>query len=241
MDAKRLSEKARALLAASQVEPAAFCPYCGVEIVPSPTKSGKCPTCFERVIVAKRTGEYVPSLMTVEQAECNKRAATEERERNKALERAAELGFTDDDIDATIAELSAQWGHPPSPRDLVWQLSNKAVVLAVQRADTARLYRAKRIQGDVLEDEGRSRLEVDQSAHDVLLRNHDTVCIQHGMPREVFVSTLKTCCPHCAEWSGRVVPITVALAEKSLPNQECTNPRCRCSWRVDYRTAPQEA
>jgi len=231
--AERL-EKARALLAASNTSVQSFCPYCGVEIVPTPKSSRKCPTCGERVIVAKRAGEEIPSLLTVEQAEQNKRLIAESRQRKKVLDRARKLGCSEADVDVMDAELTAKWGRPPSLNDLVWALTNKQVLVAGGRGDWGWLSRIYQVQGDVLQEEGKSTIEADQRAQDMLLHYYEGVCAQVALPAEVVVSSRKACCPACAELSGSVVPIARAKAERILPNPGCTHPRCRCMWRVDY-------
>jgi predicted RNA-binding Zn-ribbon protein involved in translation (DUF1610 family) len=232
-------EKARALLAARENEPLSFCPYCGVEITPLPKTSRACPICGEKVVLAKRVGEEQPSLLTIEQAEENTRIADVTRARRKARERAHKLGFDDHDMDEMSADLTAKRGQPPSPRDLAWALSIKAIFAAGQRPDWAAMSRAYQVQGDVLEEEGRSTIVVDQQANESLLRYYEGVCESQGLPSEVVISTRKTCCPECAKRSGQVVRIANAPASGALPNQACTAPRCRCSWRVDYRGLSQ--
>jgi hypothetical protein len=229
-------EKARALLAAGQSEPLSFCPYCGVEINPMPKTTSPCPTCGEKVVRATCVGEELPSLLTVEQAEENARLVGMTRARKKARERAHKLGFDARDMDKMSVELTAKWGQPPNPRDLIWALSNKAVVVAGQCLDWAAMSRAYQVQGDVLEEEGRSTTLVDEQANAALLRYYEGIC-GNG---EVFVSTRKACCPQCAERSGQVVQISEALAGHILPNSACIASRCRCSWRVDYRELCQQ-
>ena len=227
-------EKARALLAARESEPLSFCPYCGVEIAPLPKTSRACPTCGERVVLAKRVGEALPSLLTVEQAEENTRLADVTRARKSARERARKLGFGDRDMDEMSADLTAKRGGPPSPRDLVWALSIKAIFAAGERPDWAAMSGAYRVQGDVLEEEGRSTIVVDQEAQAALLRYYEGICQIQGLPSEVVVSTREDCCPECAQRSGQVAQIADALAGEALPNPACTSPRCRCSWRVEH-------
>jgi len=232
-------EKARALLAARESEPLPFCPYCGVEITPMPKTSRACPTCGEKVVLAKRVGEELLSLLTVEQAEENTRLVDVSRARKTARERARRLGLDDRDMEEMSADLTAKRGRPPSPRDLVWALSIKAIFAAGQRPDWAAMSRAYRVQADVLEEEGRPMIVVDQQANESLLRYYEGVCQSQGLPSEVVVSTRKTCCPECAKRSGQVARIADALAGGALPNPACTAPRCRCSWRVDYRGLSQ--
>ncbi len=223
-------EKARPLLAASQSEPLSFCPYCGVEIAPTPKTSRACPTCGKKVVRVKRIGEELPSLLTVEQAEENVRLVGMTRARKKARERAHKLGFDARNMDEMSVELTAKWGRPPNPRDLIWALSNKAVVVAGQCRDWAAMSRAYQVQGDVLEEDGRSTTLVDEQANAALLRYYEGI---RG-DGEVFVSTRKACCPQCAELAGQVVQISEALAGHILPSLACTASRCRCTWRVDY-------
>ena len=228
-------QKAKALLEASNAGGPVLCPYCGVEIASPPRATGKCPACGEKVVMAKRPGEESRTPFTVEQAEGNKKALASARTRKKAIEHARGIGCTDSEFAAKEQELADKWGRPPSPNDVFWGLSNERLAKFPsfdKYSKWAELFRIYEHQTRVLVEEGRPHLDVAKKASEAFLHHLEDQCRFWGK-EGVSIATRKDCCPECSRLGGQRLSIAEALETLPIPNEKCTNERCRCTWKAD--------
>ena len=226
---------AKALLEASNAGGPVLCPYCGVEIASPPRATGKCPACGEKVVMAKRPGEESRTPFTVEQAEGNKKALASARTRKKAIEHARGIGCTDSEFAAKEQELADKWGRPPSPNDVFWGLSNERLAKFPsfdKYSKWAELFRIYEHQTRVLVEEGRPHLDVAKKASEAFLHHLEDQCRFWGK-EGVSIATRKDCCPECSRLGGQRLSIAEALETLPIPNEKCTNERCRCTWKAD--------
>ena|GEM_PF-967283 len=230
-------KKARAMFEADGAEPASNCPYCGVEIVPPPTRSGKCPTCGKKVIRSKRPGEEFATLFTIEQAGENKKGVELARARKRALDHTRKIGCTDSEFAAKERELAKKWGRTPSPNDIFWEISNELL----SRASTfdkyslwGKLHSIYEHQARVLVEEGKPHLQTSKEASKAHLHVLEEMCQGMGYKKEVHIVVGKKCCPECAKLDGQRMSISKALDSLPIPNEQCMHERCKCSWGIDY-------
>lgn len=233
-------KKARALLEADSAKPVSLCPYCGIDITPPPKATGKCPICGEKVVMAKRPGEEVASLFTIDQAEKNKKAVELARAQKRALDHARKIGCTDSEFAAKERELAKKWGKPPSPNDVFWGLSNELVTKFPsfdKYSRWSKLYFIYEHQARVLFEEGRPHVHVAKEASKAYVRHLEEQCRKLGLKQEVYIATRKECCPECAKLAGQRMSFTEALDTLPIPNERCVHRRCQCSWKIDYGEA----
>ena len=230
-------KKARALLEADRAKPVSPCPYCGIEMTPPSKATGKCPACGEKVVRAKRPGEEVATLFTIEQAEENKKGIELARARKKALDHARKIGCTDSEFVSKEQELAKKWGKTPSPNDVFWGISNDLLSKFPSFDKYSRwgkLYRIYEHQARVLVEGGRPHVHVAKEASRAYLRHLEEMCRELGLKQEVYIATGRDCCPECAKLGGQRMSLTKALDTLPIPNEQCTHGRCQCSWKADY-------
>ena len=209
--------------------PAAFCPYCGVELVPPPKASKKCPHCGQKIHRQTVAGTDERRLMTEAQAAENDKAWEPYHAHDESVRIAQSLGFSQSDFERVQGELASHWGREPPSHDVLWRLMNEGLLLARARGDLLKQSAIYGEQAHLLYQEGRPYLELARKAAQLRLQyeaSRDPLRRLH-----VYSANDPYVCPSCRALANRRRGWTVAeaLEDPPLPNPKCASGWCRCS------------
>lgn len=219
-----------------------FCPHCGAEISPPPTRKRKCPHCRETILVRTRPDNRQRVIVTEAQAEEIDQAWGEKRAEDWLAKKSRAYGATEDDVARVQSELTQQFGRPPATRDVAWRLANERVSMLTQREDwggLGNLYWQMALQ---LYEEGRNHTDLAKEANRFKLLGMRESSPRGGKTR---VQVL-TACPASKTFDDRVFTIDQALEEMPIPAADCDHHIraivpgrpgwCGCCWlNVDHK------
>lgn len=219
-----ISARNHAVVSAAKVAPAElapFCPHCGAEIVPPPTRKRKCPHCGEVFLVRTRPENRQRVVVTEAQAAMIDAQWEGVHAENGLRRQVQAYGATEADAARVEANLKAQWGQRPSPADLAWGVANDQVAKLSQAEDwrgLGQLYWQMALQ---LYNEGHGHFDLAREARRFeLLGLRDSPLLQPGMGYGVRVLGCKeNYCGHCL--SDEVMSVDQALERMPIPRADC--------------------
>jgi hypothetical protein len=194
------------------------CPYCGVPLGTPPTRKRKCEACGQYIYV--RAGEPVTG----------DRAGTIDWLKNLQLSQAV--------FDEAETALTAQFGHKPEYRDVLWRLLNNRVT-ASSSADSLKM--TYRWMARFVFEEGRDPSPYLQQSHEAELLGWKRDLSFARQLRVTILAAGPSSCPACRQLDGHTLSLDDALASHPLPVKACTNDApavgapgwCRCCYLVD--------
>ena len=207
------------------------CPACGEALPVGGAAARVCPHCRAQLVMRTRRADNVRLLLTREQARDFDETRTDAEKRADAVARAANLGLSLDEFERQERELTQLRGRPPAPREVFWTLAENAIPAARRTGEWHRLSLIYWQQAQLLFDEGRPYLDARREASRAELRKYAAArAITH-------VRTIATGgCPSCRAISRQSFSVAEALRDLPVPNEECENGWCRCTWAVSLDT-----
>jgi hypothetical protein len=149
----------------------------------------------------------------------------------KAQRLIQEIGASLEDYARIEAELLAEFGCVPAPRDVFWRAANEIVVAGAQRNQWSIVAWAYwKMAYTLFEDE---------QPHQHLARECERAFVLDYLTKrnamnqtegKVLRILANACCEECEAFHLREYTFDEALEENPLPPSGCTNGWCSCSW-----------
>ena len=200
------------------------CPYCGVQIIPIPTRKKKCPFCGEIVYVKRRPGQSVISVVTQQQAiDFEKEWGCYNLER-KYIAIFETYGVTEDIYQKRKTEWINNNGSEVLIRDFIWSILTDLVKLNTNKyIGLKQLYYQMTI---FLAEEGKETYEIRRQGERLELIE----LMKIGSKRVVILGPGDQSCDSCKQFNGKIFTIHEALEKMPIPNRDCTHDigLCRC-------------
>jgi predicted RNA-binding Zn-ribbon protein involved in translation (DUF1610 family) len=208
------------------------CPSCGVILDPAPTKSRKCPHCSERIVVRTQQGTRV--LLREDEVAQADEAKFKAASKSRMMKLTNNLGLEDPSTawDKTEAELVREWRREPSPQDVFWRLSNRAIQEAQVSNDLQRLSLIYFTQARLLHEEKRDHLPLLREGLRAGLRStlEATADLLPSEPRVQILGVTRDSLPACTADNNRIITAALALSDDSpVPHSYADSAWCPCT------------
>lgn len=199
------------------------CPSCGVILDTFPSRTRKCPSCKQKLVVRTRRSDRAKLLLTESQGRVFDTERSRDAKRNKAIRHSLlHLGCSKRDFELIENELARRFGVA-LPGDTYCVLANSAIKEPMLNKEWHRVGMIQWGMARWLYEEGREHIQMQREAYKADLLHH----LSQG---RTHVRVVSGSCNECRKNDGRVFSVSDALNSAIIPNERCKNGWCICLW-----------
>jgi hypothetical protein len=224
------------------------CPYCMRKLSKIPERKMKCEFCKEyifpktrpdriRVIVKDRERKLIDDLYSefMDAKYLRDYGFIPKKDQDKlAISTMRNSGFNAEDYTKMKEQLKKQFGHDPSPRDVVWGIFNRKIMESKSYQEIKYIYNN---MARFLFEEGKDHYNLLKKSNECnLLHFKKTKLIA-----KVIIDAIPNSCKECQKLNGNIYTIKEALEKMPIPCKECNHDNneggfgwCRCMWQPHF-------
>lgn len=219
-----------------------FCPYCGVNINPPPSRSRKCPSCKQAIAMRSMYGDSpvwkagttkTRLFLTEEQAAVFDASADFTSRRDRAISTAQEVGGSLKDFERKELSLSAQHGTKVEPEIVLLSIYDDIIMNFFDFSYHSKNRIIFWYKSRLLYEMGNPNFFLPMEKH----HRFELLGFQASSVVTKVSILGRGCCPHCEKLDGKVMSVASALRSSPLPQKHCTRESdegergwCICSW-----------
>ena len=212
------------------------CPYCGFQIERPPTRTRRCPSCRQPVIVRRVDGVFVyltessAAVLTAERGrEADVRSWDSARHYWLGLAVSVQAPV---DLCAKVAAMPLSDRSVEAARAVYRTAADQAVREARESGQWVQVSRIRTAEADALYRDAGSPLP--PPADLVAVYREARAAVLHSLAAHSPVVELAgdTCCRACRAEEGALFTIAVELRKPRLPHEGCPRGLCGCDWFV---------
>lgn len=220
---------------------ASTCPYCHKQLEKIPTRSAKCPTCKNKIIIKKISGKNSKVLATEQESAQIDSDNKEFTYRKRWMSDLEDMGVPEARFSSTEKKLKLELGRDPEAKEVVAKVINQELYSESNADDFRKTRSVYFVAERFMKENGQDTkpLIIQRLQHEIT--NQFKIL---GLPQAFFIFRAENNpCGYCAQFSGNRYEYNNAfdLIPLLVNNCEFTSRSCGCGFDLDMAAIPRKA